>query len=397
MRQGERPDPKRERKPRQGGRRPTMTDVARLAGVSQSSVSLVLNNMSGARIAESTRQRVLSAAQAVGYRLQSRRIDTGETQPKIIAYLVDEISTSPHPVVSVDGARDAAWEAGHLISIHVTRANRELEAATLRAVTADTALLGVIYSTIFTRKVELPPELEKVPTVLLNCYTAQRQQPSVIPSEIAGGFTATEFLLQHGHRRIGLINGEPWMDASRDRLKGYRQALATADVPFDADLVRNGDWMPDAGYRRTYELLRLKRPPTAIFCANDLMAVGAMEALAELGIDVPREISVMGYDDQEMARYTRPALSTCVLPNYDMGRWAAETLIDMAASRGGRRPIQLKMDCPLVPRRSVSAPCPGIEAVIARASERIFHGPTSKPVHRAFSWSSLIQDLPSPA
>ena len=75
---------------------------------------------------------MLAAAQAVGYRLQSRRIDTGEAQAKIIAYLVDEISTSPHPVVSVDGARDAAWEAGHLVSVHVTRANRELEAATLR-------------------------------------------------------------------------------------------------------------------------------------------------------------------------------------------------------------------------------------------------------------------------
>ncbi len=402
MREDERPGPRRERKVRQGGRRPTMTDVGRLAGVSQSSVSLVLNNMSGARIAESTRQRVLAAAQAVGYRLQSRRIDTGEAQAKIIAYLVDEISTSPHPVVSVDGARDAAWEAGHLVSVHVTRANRELEAATLRAVAADTALIGVIYSTIFTRKVELPPELGKIPTVLHNCYTGERQQPSVIPSEIAGGFTATEFLLRHGHRRIGLINGEPWMDASRDRLKGYRQALATADVPFEAGLVRNGDWMPDAGYRRAYELLRLQRPPTALFCANDLMALGAMEALAELGIDVPGEISVIGYDDQELARYTRPALSTCVLPNYDMGRWAAETLIDMAAGgrdphRHGRRPIQLKMDCPLVPRRSVSAPCPDIGAVIARASERIFHGPTSKPVHRAFSWSSLVQDLPSPA
>src|SRR5919107_572511 len=179
MRQDDRPGPKRERKPRQGGSRPTMTDVARLAGVSQSSVSLVLNNMSGARIAESTRRRVLEAAQAIGYRLQTRRIDAGGAQPKIIAYLVDEISTSPHPVVSVDGARDAAWEAGHLISIHVTRANPDLEAATLRAVAADTALIGVIYSTIFTRRVELPPELEKIPTVLLNCYTVQRQQPSV--------------------------------------------------------------------------------------------------------------------------------------------------------------------------------------------------------------------------
>jgi LacI family transcriptional regulator len=388
---------KRGRKPRQGGRRPTMTDIARLAGVSQSSVSLVLNNMSGARIAESTRRRILEAAQAIGYRLQTRRIEAGEGQPKIIAYLVDEISTSPHPVVSVDGARDAAWEVGHLISVHVTRANPDLEAATLRALQVDNALLGVIYSTIFTRKVTLPPELQNLPTVLLNCYTSQKQQPSVIPSEVAGGFTATEFLLQHGHRRIGLINGEPWMDASRDRLKGYRQALATADVAFDSELVLNGDWMPDTGYRRTYELLRLKRPPTALFCANDLMAVGAMEALAELGIDVPGEISVIGYDDQEIARYTRPALSTCILPSYDMGRWAAETLIDMAAQGGGMRTVQLKMDCPLVSRRSVGAPCSDIAAVVARTADRIFHGPTSKPVHRSFSWSSLMQEVTSPA
>jgi LacI family transcriptional regulator len=194
-----------------------------------------------------------------------------------------------------------------------------------------------------------------------------------------------------------MINGEPWMDASRDRLKGYRQALATADIPFDPDLVCNGDWMPDAGYQRTYELLRLTRPPTALFCANDLMAVGAMEALAELGIDVPGEISVMGYDDQEIARYTRPALSTCVLPSYDMGRWAAETLIEMAAGAGNKRPIQLKMDCPVVPRKSVGAPCSNIDAVIARTSDRLFNGPTSKPINRSFSWSSLVHEVHSPA
>jgi LacI family transcriptional regulator len=127
------------------------------------------------------------------------------------------------------------------------------------------------------------------------------------------------------------------------------------------------------------------------------MAVGAMEALAELGIDVPGEISVMGYDDQEIARYTRPALSTCILPSYDMGRWAAETLIDMAAHGGGKRTVQLKMDCPLVLRRSAGTPCPDIGSVIARAADRIFHGPTSKPVYRSFSWSSLIQEVSSPA
>jgi LacI family transcriptional regulator len=368
-----------------------MTDVARLAGVSQSSVSLVLNNMSGARISELTRKNVLSAARKVGYRLPGRRSDPGETQGKIIAFVVDEISTSPHPVVSVDGARDAAWEAGHLVAVHVTRADPDLEAATLRAILADGALLGIIYATIFTRKVSPPPELANVPAVLLNCYTADKSLPSVIPSEVAGGFTAMEHLLQHGHRRIGLINGEPWMDASRDRLKGYRHALASADIPFDPDLVRNGDWLPDAGYHRTYELLRLRHPPSALFCANDLMAMGALEALAELGIRVPEDISVMGYDDQEMARYTRPPLSTCLLPNYEMGRWAAETLIGFAQGQTAARPVQLKMEGPLVSRDSVGPLSPDLERTVARVADRIFTGPTSQPISRALSWGSLIK------
>lgn len=382
----------RDRRVRQAGRRPTMTDVARLAGVSQSSVSLVLNNMSGARISDLTRERVVAAARAVGYRLQGRRTGQDGAQPKMIAYFVDEISTSPHPVVTIDGARDAAWEAGHLLAVHVTRADPELEAATLRAVLEDGALLGVIYSTIFTRKVHPPAGLLRVPTVLLNCYSGDRSLPSVVPSEVAGSYAATEFVLQHGHRRIGFINGEPWMDAARSRLKGYRQALATADVAFDSDLIRNGDWMPDTGYRRTYELLRLNRPPTAIFCANDLMAVGALEALAELGIRVPDDMSVMGYDDQEVARYTRPPLSSCVLPNYEMGQWAAEHL--MALAEGAQPGAQRKMECPVVPRGSVAAPCSSIDAVLARNSDRIFAGPKTRPVQRPFSWSGLVRMPP---
>jgi LacI family transcriptional regulator len=381
----------RDRRGRPSNGRPTMTDVARLAGVSQSSVSLVLNNMSGARISEATRQKVLSAARTIGYRLPGRRSDPGETQGRIIALVLDEISTSPHPVVSVDGARDAAWEAGHLVAVHVTRADPDLEAATLRAILADGALLGIVYATIFTRKVTPPPELANVPAVLLNCYTADKALPSVIPSEVAGGFAATEHLLRHGHRRIGFINGEPWMDASRDRLKGYRHALASADIAFDADLVRNGDWLPDAGYRRTYELLRLPNPPSALFCANDLMAVGALEALAELGLRVPGDISVMGYDDQEMARYTRPPLSTCLLPNYEMGRFAAETLIALAQGQTAGRPVQLKMEGPLVPRDSVGRLNPELKRSVAQVSDRIVTGPTSQPIHRAFSWGSLIK------
>ena len=334
--------------------RPTMTDVARAAGVSQSSVSLVLNRMIGARIADATRERVMTAARELGYELpHARRHVRTPTERNVIAYLVDEISTSPHPVVSLDGARDAGWEAGFLVAAHVTRSDPALEAATIEIIKRDPSVLGIIYSTIFTRKVSPPASLESIPTVMLNCYAEGRRFHSIIPGEVAGAFSATQHLISNGHRRIGFINGESWMDAAADRLKGYREALATADIAFNQSLFKNGDWLPLTGYKLALELLRMLSPPTAIFCANDLMALGAMEAASELGLCVPEDLSVMGYDDQELARYTHPPLSTLVLPNYEMGRRATDLLIDLAVHNKPIRPMTIKIDGPLIERASV--------------------------------------------
>ena len=275
----------------------------------------------------------------------------------VIAYVVDEISTSPHPVVSFDGARDAGWESGFIVAAHVTRSNPELEATTIDAIRRDPHVIGVIYSTIFTRRVSLPDELYRLPTVLLNCHSADRRVHSIVPGEVAGALHATEYLLGKGHRRIGFINGEPWMEASADRLKGYRQALGAADIAFDPGLLRSGDWLPLQGYNLTLELLRSANPPTAIFCANDLMAMGALEAAGSMGLRVPEDLSVMGYDDQELARYTHPPLSTLVLPNYEMGRKATEVLIDLAIHKKASRPMTLEIDGPLIERYSVGD-CP---------------------------------------
>jgi LacI family transcriptional regulator len=349
-----------------------MTDVAKAAGVSQSTVSMVLNNVTGARLSDTTRARVLGVAVELGYRLPRRAGLAGAPElvdpaPRrnLIGYLVDEISTSPHPVVSVDGARDAAWSHGCVLSVCVTRSNVDQEAAAIAILTSHPQLLGVVYSTIFTRAAQVPEALRGVPTVLLNCHDEAGRWPTVVPGEVGGGHSATEHLIAMGHSRIGFINGEPWMEAAKDRLKGYRRALATADLPFDPDLVRDGDWMSGGGYDGTLALMALPRPPTAIFCANDLMAIGALEALAKLGRRVPEDVSVMGYDDQEMSRHTHPPLTTMVLPNYEMGHVAVETLLAEVggpAGAGGdeaRRPQRrslIKIDCPLVARNTVGPP-----------------------------------------
>lgn len=338
-----------------------MTDVAQAAGVSQSTVSMALNNVAGARLSPETRARVLGAAVTLGYRLPRREVQPAASPQlrHLIGYLVDEISTSPHPVVSIDGARDAAWEQGCILQVAVTRNNAEQEAATLAALLGNPALLGIVYSTIFTREVHVPPQLADVPTVLLNCHDADKRHPAVVPGEVAGGHSATEFLIQQGHTRIGFINGEPWMEAAQDRLKGYRRALATADLPVDPALVLDGDWMSGTGFDGALRLMRLERPPTAIFCANDLMALGALEAVKQLGLRVPEDVSVMGYDDQEISRHTHPPLTTLVLPNYEMGQAAVESLLRLAQQPGDtERPRRAltKIDGPLVRRESVAPP-----------------------------------------
>lgn len=336
-----------------------MTDVARLAGVSQTSVSLILNNTITARISPATRERVIATAREIGYELPgARRAFDDPPRRNVIAYLVDEISTSPHPVVSFDGARDAGWENGFLVSAHVTRSNPEIEAMTVEAILRDPNVVGVVYSSIFTRRVTPPLALRALPLVLLNCHSPDKSAPCIVPGEVGGALAATRYLICKGHRRIGFINGEPWMEASVDRLKGYRQALAAADIAFDASLLRSGDWLPLQGHRLACELLALRDAPTAIFCGNDLMAMGALEAARERGLRVPEDLSIMGYDDSELARYTHPPLSTIVLPNYEMGRRAAEMVIEIAGRKTPVKPTTTRIEGPLIERGSVAEPAP---------------------------------------
>jgi LacI family transcriptional regulator len=331
---------------------PTMTEVATAAGVSQTTVSLVLNDALGARLSRQTRQRVLDAAKTLGYRLVKRgTARASATDASIIGFVVDELSTDPWCAIALDGARDKAWEHGHTISVAVTRGDAEMEQA-VQAQLSSQPLIGLIYGTIQTRAIKPAPALYQIPTILLNCFTTDWSLPSIVPSEILGGQTATMRLLKAGHRRIGLIEGEVWMDASRGRLKGYRQALANAEILFDADLVRPGNWEPSAGYGQTLELMRLKNPPTAIFCSNDLMAIGCLEALKEMGKRIPEDVAVVGYDDREIAQFTRPPLTTILLPHFEMGTRAAEFIINNPGPRKGRQP-QIKVECPLVERSSV--------------------------------------------
>jgi LacI family transcriptional regulator len=333
-----------------------MMDVAAAAGVSQATVSLVLSGGKSGRLADDTRRRVVEAAQALGYKFVRRGQRSNAGGQSTILFVADETITDPWMSLAFEGARDKALEVGINMLMAVSHADADVETNILAGL-GSVPILGIVYGTILTRQVTMPPALAKHRLVLVNCYDAAGAFHSILPGDVLGARTATEHLLAKGCKRIGFINGQQGLDNTRDRLKGYKQALASNDVPFDAALVRPGNWEPSSGYQMTLELMALDNPPDAIFCANDMMAVGSYDALRQLGRKVPDDVAVVGFDDRDIAQYMHPPLSTLVLPLYEMGQIAVELLLDDAGGLHSQ-PSRIKVECQLVERESSQAVAP---------------------------------------
>ncbi|KRA47723.1 LacI family DNA-binding transcriptional regulator [Devosia sp. Root635] len=327
-----------------------MMDVAAAAGVSQATVSLVLSGGKSGRLADETRRRVVEAAQTLGYKFVRRNQRAAPGGQSTIIFIADETITDPWMSLAFEGARDKALEVGINMLMGVSHADADVETNILAGL-GNVSILGLIYGTILTRAVQLPQALTKHRLVTVNCYNEDNAFHSVLPGDVLGGRTATQHLLSRGRKRIGFINGQQGLDNTRDRLKGYKQALSSNDVPFDPALVRPGNWEPSSGYHMTHELMRLDNPPDGIFCANDMMAVGCYDALRELGHKVPDDVAVIGFDDRDIAQYMHPPLSTFVLPLYEMGQIAVELLLDDAGGLHSS-PSRIKVECELVERQS---------------------------------------------
>lgn len=340
-------------------RRVTMRDIARVAGCSQPTVSFVLNNNETAKISEQTRLRVLDAARELGYKAPVHPAKSSDKSPGYIdgpiAFVIDTLATSPEGVHAYDGVLEAVKATGNVVLLAETRNDPVLEPKTLQYF-IDQRVAAIIYACVFTRQVELPKVLQDtdIPVFLLNCYTDDLSHAAVIPGEVAGGHTATNALIKAGHTRIGLITGELFMECASGRYTGYRNALASADLPFCDELVVEGNWLPSSGFEGTRALMSLSNPPTAIFCANDRMAVGCYEALKEMGLSIPGEISVIGYDDDEIARHLSPPLTSMNLADRSMGRWVVDQLFH--GPTGNTRHPLTKLECELVERASIAPP-----------------------------------------
>jgi DNA-binding LacI/PurR family transcriptional regulator len=322
----------------------TVASIARLAGVSAPTVSKVLNGRPG--VASQTRRKVEEILREQGY----RRPDAVAPAPmlevvfrELESHMAIEIMRGIERVArpqqlavcfsEMQGGRDAKW------------VDRVLNRRPVGVVAVYTDAMKAEHDRL---------AASGIPLVALDpTGEPLHDVPSVGAANWSGGLAATRHLLELGHRRIAMVNGPSRFLAARARLDGFRVAMDEAGVPVDGELLRDGLFSFVEGVRHGRDLLAVKDRPTAVFCGDDLLALGVYEAAREAGLRVPEELSVVGFDDLEFARWSGPALTTVRQPLVEMGIAAAELVLDLAA---GREPRHRRVELPtsLVVRASTA-------------------------------------------
>jgi LacI family transcriptional regulator len=307
----------------------TIFDVAEEAGVSYSTVSRVLNNKDN--VNAETRERVLQVMAQLGYvgNAPARSLAGGSSH--IVSLLVDHLNTGY--MGEIIRGIDEALEMNHYnLMLYTTHRQKTREAAYVNKLTRNFAD-GLILIVPRNEKAYLETlQQRKFPYVLIDHRGYNRHIPSIITTNRKGGYDATTYLIETGHRRIGFITGEMAYGCATERLAGYQAALADHGIAFDPELVSEGNFLQPQGYRCAQQLLSLSQPPTALFVSNDVMAFGAMEAARERGLRIPHDLSIIGFDDIPQAEHVHPPLSTVRQPLEEMGRSAATLLLKYIAN-----------------------------------------------------------------
>jgi len=306
----------------------TMKDVARLAGVSTATVSRILNSPDAGR--PETRRRVAAAVKKLGYEpnLSARNLRINRTAT-IIVVLPD--INNPFFSFIVRGIEDVAHEQGFSVLLCNTDNDLERELQYTKIIGRRGAD-GAIFLTARVSSPHILKMAERVPVVLA-CEYIDGAVSQVSIDNVGAAMDATRHLIQLGHRRIAYVNGPPDVILSRDRLRGYTLALQQAGLPVLEELIAPGTFYLESGVEAARRLLGLPEPPTAVFCANDEMAIGFIRAAEAMGRRVPGDVAVVGFDDIRFAAFYRPALTTVAQPMYEIGRRAAQLLLDQVGGR----------------------------------------------------------------
>jgi len=306
----------------------TIKDVARLANVSITTVSRVINNKSEG-VSEETRQRVLQVMENLNY--QPNRVARGlvTRRTNTLGLILPDITNPFFPEIA-RAVEDTANKHGYNIILCNTDDRSDKEELYIRVLKSK-CVDGIVFTSSTTPVFRHVRQLRhyKMPFVLLDRYFYDEQLPGVYTDGCQGMHEITRFVLEMGHREIAYIGGPNEAPNSMYRYAGFERALKDFGLALDKELIVEGNYKISGGREGVLELLGRGRDFTAVVCANDLMAVGAMEELKGAGFRIPEDVSVTGFDDIPMAKYVEPKLTTVAQPCYQMGEMATELLIKL--------------------------------------------------------------------
>jgi LacI family transcriptional regulator len=314
-------------------RRPTQNDVAQRAGVSQATVSLILNKVSNSNIPEETRMRVEKAIEDLGYRPNTLASSLRLGKTHTLGLILPD-SANPFFAEVSRSIENAAFEQNYNLILCNTEGDIKKELLYVD-VLCNRQVDGIIFVAVGDQVDSLQRVLCKhIPAVMIDRDLPGLEVDAVLTDNFQGGFLATQHLIQLGHRRIGCIAGPSSITPSAGRGEGYMAALAEYSIPTDEKIFLRGDFHPHSGWASASTMLTLREPPTAIFAGNDLMAIGALRAITEAGLRVPEDISLVGFDNIELASYTNPPLTTVIQPIQEAGQKAVDFLIERIREPG---------------------------------------------------------------
>jgi LacI family transcriptional regulator len=334
-------------------KKPSITDVAKLAGVSRTTVSYVLNNVPSVQFADATRQRVLDAARQLNYHPNASARSLARKQTRTLGLVVglipNRLASDSFLLSIIKGVSSTITSAGYRLLVEPVEdiATPDAYMSLVREARIDGMILGGAYTN--------DPQLSELhdsdfPIVLWGKLPGTDFAYADIDNAGAAR-QAVEHLTGAGHRRIACITNAPLRaPESADRLNGYRQALAGQGIPYDESLVRYGDYQERSGFEAMSSLLSLVEHPTAVFVASDVVALGALRAIATSGLRVPNDVAVVGFDDLPIAEYGIPPLTTVRVPAHDIGATAARMALNIIQT--GARPASVLLETKLIVRES---------------------------------------------
>ncbi len=311
--------------------RVTMEDVAELAQVSKMSVSRVLNNQPG--VSEKTRQRIVEAAERLGY-TPNPNAHTQAGRSTMIALLIPEITTVYMGEI-LRGISSAAEQLNYGLVLYTQGSGDYVERTSYYLSLLNTSVVDGVVMVVPRGYEAIVADLKErnLPYVVIDHHNGSGNELSVTATNRKGALEATRHLLALGHCRIGFITGRMDIACSHDRLCGYRDGLAEVGLPFDAELVREGDFNQPSGFHQAQCVLQLNEPPTAIIASNDMMAFGVMDAARAAGLHIGPDLSIVGFDDIYLAAQTYPPLTTVRQPLAEMGAVALDMLVTRLQGR----------------------------------------------------------------